>query len=75
MPTTGALAWYLVKLATPEVITGMMNWSCLLVNGVLAGQMDDPVNLAVVGLAASCSQILILYPLVTLGSGQETFTA
>ena len=69
VPSTGVLAWVIVKLSIPEIVTGIMNWSCVLINGILAGQMDDPVNLAVVGLAASCSQIFIMYPIVTLGSG------
>ena len=48
---TSKLFTLFIKLALPAIFTNIMGFATVVVNGVFAGRMEDPVKLAVVGLS------------------------
>ena len=47
-----------LKLALPAIFTNIMGYATVVVNGVFAGRMNDPVNLAIVGLTSACCNVM-----------------
>ena len=42
---------------------------------IFAGRMADPINVAVIGLAISCTSIMMLAIMIGLNMAQETLTS
>ena len=64
-----------LKLAIPATITVVVGWSTSTIQSLYAGTMQDPINLAVMGLSSSLGQLIIDLPLFGINSTQETLTS
>ena len=65
-PTTMKMLMCFLKIAVPAVLTNMIAFSTVVVNGVFAGNMDGPVYLASVGLASVICVIMVQSILIGL---------
>ena len=74
-PSTSKMLRQFAKLAIPAISTNLLNFISIIVNTVIAGHMNDPVMLAVVGLANVCQAIMVLSLLMGLNAAQETLTS
>ena len=74
-PNTYKMFCLFLKLAIPSILTNLLAFVTVVTNGVLAGQMEDPVNLAVVGLSGTCCGVLVQSIMIGLNSAQETLTS
>ena len=72
---TSKLFIIFLKLALPAMFTNIMGFATVVVNGVFAGRMIDPVNLAVVGLTSACGNVMGISLVIGLNSAQETLTS
>ena len=63
------------KVAIPAVLTNLLSYTTIIIDNVYAGQMEDPRNLAVVGLTYTTSLVLVLMPLIGLNAAQETLAS
>lgn len=52
-PTTTQIFLAYFKLVVGEIFSGCIVWGVFLANGIYAGRLGDPINLAVVGLAGA----------------------
>ena len=64
-----------LKIAVPAVLTNMIAFSTVVVNGVFAGNMDGAVYVASVGLASVICVIMVQSILIGLNGAQETLTS
>ena len=74
-PPTSVLMTTFLNLAIPSIITFILGFATTLIQSFYAGTMQDPINLTVVGLSSSLSQIIIFTPLMGINSAQETLTS
>ena len=63
------------KITIPAVLTNLLFYATIINDNVFAGHMEDPVNLAVVGLTNTCSQVMVHLLLIGLNAAQETLTS
>ena len=63
------------KITIPAVLTNLLFYATIINDNIFAGHMEDPKNLAVVGLTNTCSQIMVHLLLIGLNSAQETLTS
>ena len=68
LPTTGAILSIFSKITIPAVLINLLYTSTIINDNIFAGHMEDVRNLAVVGLTITCSQVMVLMPLVWLNS-------
>ena len=73
--TTGQMSRVFCKIAVPAVCTNLLGYITVLSNTIFAARMNDPVKLAVIGLANVCHTIMILSLLIGLNAAQETLTS
>jgi len=64
-----------LKIACPAVLTNSLGYLANVTNAVFAGNMADPINLAVVGLAGSSETVIFHSLLMGLNAAQETLTS
>ena len=64
-----------LKIAVPAVVTNIIGITTMIVNTFFAGHMDDPINLAAVGLSNTCCIMFVLSLLIGLNVAQETLTS
>ena len=64
-----------MKIALPSVFTNILGFATVVCNTIFAGTLEDPINLAVVGLAGTCAAVLVLSIMIGLNSAQETLTS
>ena len=74
-PTTYKIFTCFIKLAVPAIFTNLAAFATVVTNGVFAGRLNDPVKLAVIGLANVTCNILVFSILIGLNSAQETLTS
>jgi len=75
MVTTSQMSRVFCKIAVPAVLTNLLGYITVLSNTIFAARMNDPVMLAVIGLANVCHTIMILSLLIGLNAAQETLTS
>ena len=63
------------KVAIPAVLTNLLSYTTIIIDNIYAGQMEDPRNLAVVGLTYTTSLVMVLMPLIGLNAAQETLAS
>lgn len=63
------------KITVPITISNVIGQLIFLVNAIFAGQMNDEVSLAAVGLGDVITSILVLTFLIGLNNTQETLTS
>lgn len=63
------------KLAAPAIVTNILSFMCNINMVIFAGRMEDPINVAVIGLAISCTAIMMLAIMIGLNMAQETLTS
>ena len=73
-PTISTIFFTFIKVVVGEIFSGVIIWAIYLTNGIWAGTLPDPTNLAVVGLASVTCQVLIMYPVNSFAYGQDNFT-
>lgn len=64
-----------IGLALPCILTNILAYFGGLVNVIYASRMDDPINMAVVGLATTSIQIAVVYPLSGVNAAQDVLTS
>ena len=64
-----------LKLAFPAILTNLLGFVSVATNGVLAGQMENRVNLAVVGLSGTYCSVTVQSLMTGLNAAQETLTS
>ena len=64
-----------LKIALPAIATNLLGLASIVTNSVFAGQMNDPVKLAVVGLTSFCCHVMVFSFMIGLNSAQETLTS
>ena len=74
-PSDGAMFSLFNKITIPAVLTNLLFYATIINDNVFAGHMEDPKNLAVVGLTNTCSQIMVHLLLIGLNAAQETLTS
>ena len=74
-PATGLMFWIFLKLAVPNIITNLVGFLCSVTLIVFAGRMEDPINVAVVGLCNACCAIMANSLLIGLNCAQEMLTS
>ena len=74
-PTTSKMFACFLKIVVPAIFTNLIAFATVIINGVFAGRMNDPVKLAVVGLASVCVNIMVSSIMIGLNSAQETLTS
>ena len=74
-PSTWKLFKNFIKLAVPIIITNMLSYMSNLTLVLFSGRMEDPINVAVVGLGVSFSAVLMLSFFIGLNVGQESLTS
>ena len=74
-PSTGSLFLKFGRLAAPAIVTNILSFMCNINMVIFAGRMDDPINVAVIGLAISCTAIMMLAIMIGLNMAQETLTS
>ena len=68
-PPTIKLMTTFLKLAIPNILTNMLGFmSCVAIMMYAGHYSDDPMNVAVVGLAGTTSSIMVLSLLVGLNA-------
>ena len=75
LPATRQMLTCFLRLALPAIFTNLVGYSAVMVNGVFAGRMNDPVKLAAVGLNSVCVNVMVLSLLLGINSAQETLTS
>ena len=58
-PATCTMFTLFLRLVVPAICTSVLGMVTFVTNSVFAGRMDDPVKLAVVGLAGTCCNIMV----------------
>ena len=56
------------KIAIPAVLTNLLSYATIINDNFFAGHMEDPRNLAVVGLTNTTSLVSVLMLLIGLNS-------
>ena len=74
-PSTRAMLSLFNKITIPAVLTNLLFYATIINDNIFAGHMEDPRNLAVVGLTNTCSQIMVHLLLIGLNAAQETLTS
>ena len=64
-----------LKLAVPAILTNVMGYGTVVINGVFAGRMNDPEKLAVIGLTSVFCNMLGIALVTGINSAQETLTS
>ena len=59
----------------PSIVSTELNFVCNLANIVLAGQMDDTMSIAAVGLAITSMNTVFRQPIVGMNSPQDMLTS
>ena len=67
-PTTYKIITLFLKLAVPSILTNLLGFATVVTTGVFAGRMNDPVKLAVVGLAGVCCAVMVLSLMIGLNA-------
>ena len=74
-PSDRALLSIFSKITIPAVLTNLLFYATIISDNVFAGHMEDPKNLAVVGLTNTSSQVMVHLLLLGLNAAQETLTS
>ena len=74
-PTTLEMFILMIKLVIPSIINNMIGFSASIISRVYAGQLEDPVKIAVVGLSGSINSMLMISLMIGLNSTQDTLTS
>lgn len=74
-PSTKEMLSCYAKITVPITLSNLIGQMILFMNTVFAGQMNDEVSLAAVGLGEVCTHILVLTFLIGLNNTQETLTS
>ena len=74
-PPTSKLFTTFAKLALPNILTNLLGFLSNAVIIIYASRTDDSMNVAVMGLAATCCGLLVSSLVVGLNSAQETLTS
>lgn len=60
------------KVTIPAVLTNLLSYTTIIIDNIYAGQLEDPRNLAVVGLTYTTSLLMVLVPLIGVNYAQDT---
>ena len=74
-PATCKLLTLFLRLAVPAILTNVMGYGTIVINGVFAGRMNDPEKLAVIGLTSVFCNVLGIALVTGINSAQETLTS
>ena len=74
-PSTNKMLSIFLKIAVPSILTNILAFASVVTNTIFAGTLEDPINLAVVGLAGTCVSIMVQSVMIGLNSAQETLTS
>mmetsp|Transcript_17372 Transcript_17372/g.20590 ORF Transcript_17372/g.20590 Transcript_17372/m.20590 type:complete len:128 (-) Transcript_17372:1175-1558(-) len=74
-PSTGRMIKVFLKLSIPNIVTNLLAFLCNVTLVVFAGRMDDPINVAVVGLCGTCCAVMAKSLMIGLNCAQEMLTS
>lgn len=75
MPKTSTMLLQFIKLALPSILTNVLAFVSNIVIIVFAGQLDDPIYVAAIGLSLSFNVVMISSLMIGLNAAQETLTS
>ena len=73
-PTTNLMLGTFLQICTPIIISSTLGRTTM-INSVFAGHMDDSVQIAVVGLSATCCNMMVQTVLSGVNCAQDSFTS
>jgi multidrug resistance protein, MATE family len=74
-PATIDMLSLFLKIAVPSMCTNVLAFGTVVTNTIFAGTLEDPINLAVVGLTGTCIVLMFQSFMIGLNSAQETLTS
>ena len=74
-PSTVSVVKEFLKLALPGITSNMLGFLLITINSVFAGQLDDPLILAAVGIGNVCCMVFLITMFMGLNAAQETLTS
>lgn len=74
-PTGSELFKVFTKLALPSIVTSVLAYLGGIVNIAIAGRMDKPIYVAIVGLSVTSTSFVAVFPLIGINAAQDMLTS